>query len=59
MDFQKLHRNAFVLDSHCDSPLKLYEGVDMGKRNDQGHFDFIRMKEGGVDAIFFCYLHIQ
>lgn len=54
MDFQKLHRNAFVLDSHCDSPLKLYEGVDMGKRNDQGHFDFIRMKEGGVDAIFFA-----
>jgi membrane dipeptidase len=26
----------------------------MGKKNEQGHFDFIRMKEGGLDAAFFA-----
>jgi len=54
MNYKKLHESAFVLDSHCDSPLKLYDGIDMSKKNEQGHFDFIRMKEGGVDASFFA-----
>lgn len=54
MNYKKLHESAFVLDSHCDSPLRLYDGIDMGKKNEQGHFDFIRMKEGGLNAAFFA-----
>ena len=53
MTTKQLHKEAFVLDSHCDTPLRLMEGADLGVRNKEGHFDFIRMKEGGVDASFF------
>ncbi|MCK9304448.1 MAG: dipeptidase [Bacteroidales bacterium] len=45
---------CLVIDSHCDTPLRLYEGADISKRDEQGHFDFIRMKEGGVDVVFFA-----
>lgn len=54
MKTTELHKKAFVLDSHCDTPLMLMEDLDLGKRQDIGHFDYIRMKEGGVDAIFFA-----
>ena len=50
----KLHQEAFVLDSHCDTPSMLLEEVDLGKRADRGHIDFVRMKEGGVDGAFFA-----
>lgn len=51
---KQLHKEAFVLDSHCDTPLALIQGCDAGKKNKEGHVDFIRMKEGGVDASFFA-----
>jgi membrane dipeptidase len=54
MGFKNLHQDAFVLDSHCDTPLVLIEGADLGKRLRKGHFDFNRMKEGGLDAVFFA-----
>ncbi len=54
MNYKKLHKDAFVLDSHCDTPLKLYDGANLGERVEQGHFDFLRMKEGGLDATFFA-----
>jgi membrane dipeptidase len=54
MSYKKLHDEAFVLDSHCDTPSRLMEGADLGKRLRKGHFDYIRMKEGGVDAVFFA-----
>ncbi len=43
-----------MLDSHCDTPLKLLLGRDLSRRNDKGHVDLVRMKEGGVDASFFA-----
>ena len=54
MQFNNLHDEAFVLDSHCDTPLVLMEGADLSQKLERGHFDFIRMKEGGVDASFFA-----
>jgi len=54
MDYKKLHKNAFVLDSHCDTPLRLFDGADLGEKSTEGHFDFLRMKEGGLDAVFFA-----
>lgn len=54
MSYKKLHEEAFVLDSHCDTPLALIKGSDLSKRLRKGHFDFIRMKEGGLDGVFFA-----
>lgn len=54
MSYKNLHQSAFVLDSHCDTPLKLIEGADLGKRLRKGHFDFMRMRDGGLDAVFFA-----
>ncbi|PKP06111.1 MAG: membrane dipeptidase [Bacteroidetes bacterium HGW-Bacteroidetes-5] len=54
MSYKKLHQSAFVLDSHCDTPLVLIDGANLGERLHKGHFDFIRMREGGLDAVFFA-----
>ena len=54
MSYKKLHNDAFVLDSHCDTPIRLLDEVNLGERGTEGHFDFIRMKEGGLDAAFFA-----
>ena len=44
----QLHMEAMVVDTHCDTPLRIdEEHADLGKRSDEGHNDFIRMKEGG------------
>lgn len=45
--------NLFV-DSHCDVPIRLLRGEDINKRGSEGHFDFVRMREGGVDCTFFA-----
>ena len=54
MDYKELHRDAFVLDSHCDTPMLLMDGKRLDIRSDKGHIDYIRMREGGVDAAFFA-----
>ncbi|MFA7115957.1 MAG: dipeptidase [Bacteroidales bacterium] len=46
--------NRIILDSHCDTPSMLMEGLSLGKKNSRGQVDFIRMKEGSVDASFFA-----
>lgn len=54
MNYKELHKEAFVLDSHCDTPSSLRLGTNPGVRNKNRQVDFIRMKEGGVDASFFA-----
>jgi len=54
---EKIHRSVLTIDSHADTPLLLARASnDLGKRNQPdsrgGKVDFIRMKEGGLDAIF-------
>jgi len=50
-----IHRQAVVVDTHCDTPMvMLGEGVDLGQKSGNSDLDFIRMKEGGVDAAFFA-----
>lgn len=43
-----------VIDSHCDTPLRLFDGADISKMDKEGHFDFVRMKKGRVDVAFFA-----
>lgn len=51
----QLHREAIVVDTHCDTPLRIdEEKADLGVRSNEGHNDFIRMKEGGVDLSFYA-----
>lgn len=51
----QIHQQAFVLDSHCDTPLMLLRhNSHIGQRLQTGHVDFPRMKEGGVNASFFA-----
>ena len=49
-----LHRDAFVFDAHVHVVNRqFYHGGDMGKRVEDGQFDLVRAREGGVDAMFF------
>lgn len=51
----KLHKDILSIDTHCDTPMRLYRGgFDLGLWNEKGCVDFPRMKEGGLDAEFFA-----
>lgn len=51
----KLHKDILTVDTHSDTPMRLYRGgFDLGVRNEKGCIDFPRMKEGGLDAEFFA-----
>jgi membrane dipeptidase len=54
-----IHRQHLTIDSHTDTPLMLgREGFSLGERNNPrnrgGKLDLPRMKEGGLDAVFFA-----
>jgi membrane dipeptidase len=52
---EKLHGEMLTVDTHCDTPMRLARGgFNPGVRNDNGCVDFPRMKEGGLDAMFFA-----
>ena len=43
-----------MLDTHDDTTQRFFsKDYDLGKRNPDGHVDIPRMKEGGMNAIFF------
>lgn len=49
-----LHRDAFVMDGHIHVMTRqLLEGLDIGQRYPDGHFDLPRARAGGLDAMFF------
>ncbi len=52
--FGIFRKSPVVIDSHCDTPGRAAEGADLNRRSGEGHVDFIRMAEGGVDASFFA-----
>ena len=54
-----IHKKAFTIDSHCDSPLVLMsEDFDIGKSHNAKEtgtkYDIPRMEAGGLDASFFA-----
>ena len=50
----KLHFSSIVVDTHADTTQRFIDGdFDLGPRNATGSVDIPRMKEGGLDAIFF------
>jgi membrane dipeptidase len=49
-----LHKKAFVMDGHVHVMTRqLLQGRNIGQRYPDGHFDLVRAKEGGLDAMFF------
>ena len=54
---KKIHERILTVDTHCDTPMNMLEdNFDIGIRNNppQSRVDFPRMKEGGLDAMFFA-----
>lgn len=54
---RNIHEKAITVDTHVDTPMALLnEDFDIGKRNAPPHsrVDFPKMKESGLDAIFFA-----
>jgi membrane dipeptidase len=51
---RKLHFASLVVDTHDDTTQRFFSrDFDLGKRNPTGHIDIPRMREGGMNAIFF------
>src|SRR5271168_2226359 len=49
-----IHFSSIVVDTHDDTTQRFLSGsFDLGKRNPDGHVDIPRMREGGMNAIFF------
>src|SRR5258707_7826391 len=50
----KLHFSSFVIDTHDDTTQRMFsKDYDLGKRNPDGAIDIPRMREGGMNGIFF------
>ena len=52
---QQLHARAVVIDGHADTTQRLVfdRAFNIGTRNLNGNLDIPRMKDGGLDALFF------
>jgi membrane dipeptidase len=52
---KQLHDRAIVVDSHDDTTQRLIfdKTFNLGTRNKNGNIDIPRMREGGLDALFF------
>lgn len=49
---RRLHAESIVLDSHCDTTIRLMQPAwDFAIRHEDGHLDIPRLREGGVSAL--------
>lgn len=52
---RQLHFSSIVIDTHTDTTQRFIDGdFDLVPRNEKGSVDIPRMKEGGLDAVFFA-----
>ena len=50
----KLHRKAIIIDTHGDILSdQIKSGIDIGQRQQEGDFDLVRAREGGLDGQVF------
>jgi membrane dipeptidase len=51
---KELHAKSIIIDTHDDTTQRLLDpNFDLGARHSDGNVDIPRMREGGLDAIFF------
>ena len=49
---RRLSRELMLIDTHMDVPYELQKKMrDISVRNEEGHFDYVRAREGGLDAV--------
>jgi membrane dipeptidase len=52
---KRIHEEAIVIDTHSDTPMAITGQVfNLGQKGNKNEVDFVRMKEGGLDAMFFA-----
>jgi membrane dipeptidase len=52
-----VHKDAAVVDLHCDTISRYLSGVDLSKDNEKGHLDIPKLKQGAVDLqVFACFV---
>ena len=54
---ENVHKRALVIDTHVDTPMMMMNrGFDLGERHSVPDLqvDYPRLREGGVDAVFFA-----
>lgn len=50
---RELAHEILLIDTHVDTPYEIRKtGLDISRRNEKGHFDYVRAREGGLDAVF-------
>lgn len=47
---KQVHRHVLTLDSHCDTPMFFDKGVELTRRDPQLLVDFVKMREGYLNA---------
>ena len=54
-DVRQIHDRAIVIDTHADTPQRMLfdKTFDLGARHKDGSIDIPRMREGGLDALFY------
>ncbi|MBK5292910.1 MAG: dipeptidase [Acidobacteriia bacterium] len=53
-EVDRVHRSALLIDTHNDVTSETVKGLDIGPLRQQGHTDLVRLKQGGVGAVFFA-----
>lgn len=53
-EVMRVHRSAILIDTHNDVTGRTVEGFDIGPRSNKSHTDLVRLREGGVGAVFFA-----
>ncbi len=54
---QFTHRDATVVDLHCDTIGRVLQGADLSLDNTRGHIDIPKLQRGAVDIqVFACYV---
>ncbi len=53
-EVMQVHRSAILIDTHNDVPEAIVDGFDIGPRSTKTHTDLVRLREGGVGAVFFA-----
>ena len=49
----RLAHEILLLDTHLDTPFELQKKMqDISRRIEGGHFDYVRARQGGLDALF-------
>ncbi len=53
-EVMRVHRSALLIDTHNDVTSKTVDGFDIAPRAASGHTDIVRLRQGGVGAVFFA-----